>query len=276
MEQVTAAIDFMEARLDEKLDLAAVARAAGYSKYHLHRMFAAATGLTVHDYLQRRRLTEAARLLAFSRRPIIDIALGAGYESQQAFTAIFRAMYKQPPGAYRAGGEFYPLQLRFTLQSGICRARLSPAAIRFAETRDIPAWMALLRLVVDGYPRLNEAAYRQKLRGCIRGRQALICMAADTAVGAMTFCRRTGSVTFLGVHPQYRGSALQKLFFDKLAAELPPQRPISITTYRRGDKADTGYRDELKRLGFAEQELLVEFGYPTQRFVLRPAQRQTE
>lgn len=42
-----------------------------------------------------------------------------------------------------------------------------------------------------------------------------------------------------------------------------------MTTFREGDRADTGHRDGLKRLGFAERELLVEFGYPTQRFVLQ-------
>ena len=36
-----------------------------------------------------------------------------------------------------------------------------------------------------------------------------------------------------------------------------------------GDKADTGYRKEIKGLGFAEAELLVEYGYPTQRFILQ-------
>ena len=41
-----------------------------------------------------------------------------------------------------------------------------------------------------------------------------------------------------------------------------------MTTFREGDKADTGYRELLKHLGFAERELLMEFGYPTQRFVL--------
>ena len=50
--------------------------------------------------------------------------------------------------------------------------------------------------------------------------------------------------------------------------EIIVGKEISITTYRAGDKADTGYREELYQLGFAEKELLVEFGYPTQRFVL--------
>ncbi len=51
--------------------------------------------------------------------------------------------------------------------------------------------------------------------------------------------------------------------------ELLKGQEISITTYREGDKADTGYRDEIKGLGFAEAELLVEYGYPTQRFMMQ-------
>ena len=49
-----------------------------------------------------------------------------------------------------------------------------------------------------------------------------------------------------------------------------PGQEICTTTFREGDKADTGHRDLLKQLGFAERELLMEFGYPTQRFVLPP------
>ena len=44
--------------------------------------------------------------------------------------------------------------------------------------------------------------------------------------------------------------------------ELAAGKEISITTYREGDRADTGHRREIKNLGFAEAELLVEFGYP--------------
>ena len=51
--------------------------------------------------------------------------------------------------------------------------------------------------------------------------------------------------------------------------ELVTGKNLTITTYREGDKADTGQRQEIKKLGFAEAELLVEFGYPTQRFVLQ-------
>ena len=52
-----------------------------------------------------------------------------------------------------------------------------------------------------------------------------------------------------------------------------PGQEISTTTFREQDKADTGHRDMLLQLGFAEKELLTEFGYPTQRFVLPPKNR---
>ena len=89
IENITAVIDYVEDHLTEKLDLDRIAEAVHYSKYHLHRMFADTVGLTVHDYIQRRRLTEAAKLLVFSDKPILEIALTAGFESQQAFTACF-------------------------------------------------------------------------------------------------------------------------------------------------------------------------------------------
>lgn len=49
-----------------------------------------------------------------------------------------------------------------------------------------------------------------------------------------------------------------------------PGREISTTTYREHDKAGAGYHKELNLLGFAERELLTEFGEPTQRFMLPP------
>lgn len=98
---VSQAIRYMEDHLNEKLNLDMVAAALHYSKFHLHRIFTETTGLTIHDYARRRQLTEAARLLIFSQKPIMEIALISGYESQQAFTDIFKAMYKTTPAQFR-------------------------------------------------------------------------------------------------------------------------------------------------------------------------------
>lgn len=71
---IETVIDYIESHLDEKLDLEKVSEAVHYSKYHLHRMFTNTVGMTIHDYVQRRQLTEAAKLLVFSSKPIIEIA----------------------------------------------------------------------------------------------------------------------------------------------------------------------------------------------------------
>lgn len=267
-------IDYIENNLDGKIDLETVANAIHYSKYHLHRMFTSTVGITIHDYVQRRQLTEAAKLLVFSDKPIIEIAFICGYESQQAFSSTFKSMYKIPPAEYRDNCEFYPLQLRFTLHRNTSKTELTKDDICVAEKADISACMDLMRLVIDGYPVMDEADYLSKLTTAINEKRALVLKDNGVLIGAMAFSYQSGCIDFLGVHPQYRNNGIQKLFLEALLETHLPNQEICTTTYREGDKADTGYRNLLKQLGFAERELLVEFGYPTQRFVLSPGHKE--
>ena len=239
-----AVIDYIESHLDGKLELEIVAEAVHYSKYHLHRLFAETVGMTIHDYVQRRQLTEAAKLLVFSDRSVIEIAFICGYGSQQSFTSAFKSMYKSPPAEYRAKGSFYPLQLRFTLHREV-------AAKKFTKQN-----------------------YLEKLKASIAEKRALVLRDEEILIGAIAFTYVPGSIVFWGIHPQYRNRGLQKLFLDVLAEKYLPGQEISITTYRERDKADTGQRNMLIKLGFAEKELLTEFGYPTQRFVLPPEKQE--
>ena len=267
-------IDYIENNLDGKIDLETVANEIHYSKYHLHRMFTSTVGMTIHDYVQRRQLTEAAKLLVFSDKPIIEIAFICGYESQQAFSSIFKSMYKIPPAEYRDNCEFYPLQLRCTLHRNTSKTELTKDDICIAEKADVSAWMDLMRLVIDGYPVMDEADYLSKLIIAIDEKRALVLKDKGVLIGAMAFSSQSGCIDFLGVHPLYRNKGIQKLFLEALLETYLPNQEICTTTYRDGDKADTGYRNLLKQLGFAERELLVEFGYPTQRFVLSPGHKE--
>lgn len=116
----------------------------------------------MHDYIQRRQLTEAAKLLVFSSKPIVEIAAIAGYESQQAFTTIFTAMYKQSPHQFREHKRFCPLQLKICLEVNHnmrTAKELDQWDITFATWQDIPCWMDLVRLVIDGFPHLEEMEY---------------------------------------------------------------------------------------------------------------------
>ena len=267
---IETVIDYIETHLDGKLDLEQVSEAVHYSKYHLHRMFTNTVGMTVHDYVQRRQLSEAAKLLVFSDKPIIEIAFICGYESQQSFSAAFKSMYKIPPAEYRDNGTFYPLQLKFALHRNMGNKVFAKDEIHFAERADLPAWMNLMRLVIDGYPVMNETDYFNAITKCIDEKRALVLKDGNVLIGAMAFSNQSGCIDFLGIHPQYRNKGIQKLFLDALLETYLPGQEICTTTFREGDKADIGHRDLLKQLGFAERELLMEFGYPTQRFVLPP------
>ena len=271
---IETVIDYIESHLNEKLDLEKVSEAVHYSKYHLHRMFTNTVGMTVHDYVQRRQLTEAAKLLVISSKPIIELAFLCGYESQQAFSSAFKSMYKVPPAQYRDRGTFYPLQLRFVLHQNALSKAFTMEDIRIAETEDIPAWMELMRLAIDGYPVMDETDYLNAITKAIEEDRALILEEGNLLIGAMTFSKNSGSIDFLGIHPQYRNQGIQKIFLDTLLENHLPGREISMTTYREGDKADTGHRALLKSLGFAERELLIEYGYPTQRFVFSPSDQE--
>lgn len=272
VEHVMEAIDYIEGHLFQDLDLDRVAGAVYYSKYHLHRVFEREVGLTIHSYIKRRQLTEAAKQLVFSDNTIMEIALAAGYGSRQAFTTVFRERYKKTPNRYREEKVFYPLQLRCYLNKDPGTLHGSDSwqqRITFAEPDDISKWMELVHLVIDGFPYLDEKIYLARLRDYLAHKRALILKDGGAAVGIMVFQKEAGSIDFLGIHPQYRRLGIAKAFLKKAAEELKNDTALTVTTFREGDKADTGYRDEWKSLGFREAELLVEFGYPTQRFVLQ-------
>ena len=100
--------NYIESHRAEELSLDKIAEELNYSKFYMERVFAEGTGTTICRYLQERRLAAAAEQLIRTDRPIIDIALEAGYGSPQAFTQAFRRMYLCPPRVYRKNRMFYP------------------------------------------------------------------------------------------------------------------------------------------------------------------------
>lgn len=98
---INKTIAYIEERLHEPLIIADIADQAGFSKFHFHRIFSAAIGLSITDYIRMRRLANASTALLYSDERIIDIALLYHFESQEAFTRAFKRYYHLPPGQYR-------------------------------------------------------------------------------------------------------------------------------------------------------------------------------
>lgn len=83
-------LSWLESHLDQPLSLDNVAAKAGYSKWHLQRMFKDVTGHAIGAYIRARRLSKSAVALRLTSRPILDIALQYRFDSQQTFTRAFK------------------------------------------------------------------------------------------------------------------------------------------------------------------------------------------
>jgi len=131
--------------------LEALADAAGMSRFHFHRIFKAATGVTPKAYAAARRGEKLRRELPRSGT-VTEAAYGAGFNSSGRFYAAAQPMLGMRPKAFRAGGQ--DAVIRFAL--GQC----SLGAILVAATErgvcaislgDDPE--ALLRELQDRFPK---------------------------------------------------------------------------------------------------------------------------
>ncbi|CEK11886.1 AraC family transcriptional regulator [Legionella hackeliae] len=101
--QIMKVIEFIGKHLDDKLTLSQLSDIACFSKYHFHRLFTAYTGLSLQQYIRWLRLKRAAhQLIVEKNKPILEIAINAGFESHEAFTRAFKQSCGLNPNGFRA------------------------------------------------------------------------------------------------------------------------------------------------------------------------------
>ncbi len=103
---------------DQPLSLDNVAAKAGYSKWHLQRMFKDVTGHAIGAYIRARRLSKSAVALRLTARPILDIALQYRFDSQQTFTRAFKKQFSLTPALYRRSPDWSSFGMRPPLRLG--------------------------------------------------------------------------------------------------------------------------------------------------------------
>ncbi|WP_144555773.1 AraC family transcriptional regulator [Bacillus sp. X1(2014)] len=111
------AIKYIEEHLTKEIDYTEVARRAYCSEYHFKRMFSFLAGISLSEYIRRRRLTLAAFELRDLNKKVIDIALEYGYNSPDSFTRAFQHLHGITPSEARINGhslKAYP-QMSFQL-----------------------------------------------------------------------------------------------------------------------------------------------------------------
>ncbi len=108
---IAAACRAIEAA-EETPDLAALAAAAGLSRFHFHRLFKAMTGVTPRDYAAAQRAARVRQALG-SAGTVTAALYDAGYGSNGRFYAEAPGILGMPPGAWRDGGR--DAEIRFAL-----------------------------------------------------------------------------------------------------------------------------------------------------------------
>ncbi|SFC68811.1 AraC family transcriptional regulator [Pseudoalteromonas denitrificans] len=94
-------LNYIQANLDKDLTLSELAEQACFSTYHFHRIFSGMLGESVKELVRRLRLERAAIQLQTGALSILQIALQAGYESDMAFSRVFKARTGLLPSKFR-------------------------------------------------------------------------------------------------------------------------------------------------------------------------------
>lgn len=109
MQRFFKSIEYIEEHLYEKISVHEIAAASHYSTYHYSRVFKALVGNTPKEYLRKRRLTLAAKRLLTEEVGILELAMDCQFDSQEAFTRAFKALFNMTPAQYRKINEPFRL-----------------------------------------------------------------------------------------------------------------------------------------------------------------------
>lgn len=93
--------DYIEQKLFLDISLEQCAKAAGYSLYHYCRVFNATMGITVKEYIRKRRVSEAAKMINETSLSLVEIAYRCGFNSQENFIRVFKSVFGITPSDYK-------------------------------------------------------------------------------------------------------------------------------------------------------------------------------
>ncbi|MCK2001071.1 AraC family transcriptional regulator [[Brevibacterium] frigoritolerans] len=122
LKNMNGAIKFIEENLTNEIDFKEVARLAYCSEYHFKRMFSFLAGISLSEYIRRRRLTLAAFELKNSNMKVIDIAIKYGYSSPDSFARAFQHLHGITPSEARSNGHslkaYPPMSFQLSIKGG--------------------------------------------------------------------------------------------------------------------------------------------------------------
>ncbi|MBN8524242.1 MAG: helix-turn-helix transcriptional regulator [Planctomycetes bacterium] len=102
--RIARCLELIAADRGGRLDVATLARTAGLGERRLRDLFRAATGVGPKEFLIRRRIAEATRMLTDPAVRVKAVAQELGFGSDHEFHACFRRVTGSTPTVWRQGG----------------------------------------------------------------------------------------------------------------------------------------------------------------------------
>ena len=84
-----------------KISLSGMSATLFIDKYYMCRVFKKATGLTIIEFINNKRLAEAERMLKGTAKTVTAVAMSVGFNNASYFTEMFKAKYGMTPGEFR-------------------------------------------------------------------------------------------------------------------------------------------------------------------------------
>lgn len=120
IERLNQTINYIEEHLAEEIDYSKLAQIACCSTYHFQRMFTYMAGISLSEYIRRRRMSLAAIDLQDGKDKIVDIGLKYGYSSPTAFNRAFQSVHGVAPSMIKREGAiikaYPPISFKITIK----------------------------------------------------------------------------------------------------------------------------------------------------------------
>ncbi len=100
-DRIRTALDLLHLRYAEPLTVADLAETCGLSPSRFSHLFRREVGTPPMRYLEERRMERAGELLAFTGKPVAEVARTTGYADPLYFSQVFRRNAGCSPRAYR-------------------------------------------------------------------------------------------------------------------------------------------------------------------------------
>ena len=140
--------------------------------------------------------------------------------------------------------------------------------------QDIDSWMELVQSVRWTFPGLETESALKEHRNTVlefmNQKRAICVKTGNEIIGVLLFSIKYNMICCLAVSNKYRRQGIGSKLLAYALDKLDRTQPITVSTFREEDEKGAAPRALYKKYGFIPDELIEEFGYPNQKFVLHP------